>query len=146
MRKINWEGNEPLSEEDMRFIVQAGVPGWIERAERHQARFDQPMIDTSGGVDEATRYADDPAARTAEQVPSSGAPVLVTPDAPPPPAEVEDDYEEWKVADLETEVANRNELPNTGQVTVVGTGRDGKVLKGDLIKGLRLWDQDNPEV
>jgi hypothetical protein len=145
MRKLEWGGDKPFSEEDMRFIVQAGVPGWIERAEAHQARFNKEMPDLTVGGDTLTKYADDPTARVAELVESQGAPVLVDPTAKPPEDSEGDDYDEWKVADLETEVRARNEMPDTSEVVIEGTGRDGKVLKADLVKGLRLWDQDNPQ-
>jgi hypothetical protein len=151
MRKIPWEGDAALSDEDIRFIVQAGVPGWIERATVHQASFGVDMPDLSGGEDLATKYADDPTARRGEPVQSPGAPQLIDPTNPdaeemPPAEDVEgDDYDEWNKADLEKEVTGRNQMPNTTEVTVVGTGKDGAVLKVDLVKGLRLWDEENPD-
>jgi len=51
----------------------------------------------------------------------------------------DDDYDDWKVAELEAEVAEREPA-----VELTGTGKDGKVLKLDLIAGLRAWDRANP--
>lgn len=56
----------------------------------------------------------------------------------------DDDYDRWKVSELEADVKARNEMPETTNVEVVGTGANGKVLKEDLIKSLRLWDAQNP--
>lgn len=52
----------------------------------------------------------------------------------------DDDYDEWSKEDLEAEVENRREL---GDIRVTGTGKNGNVLKGDLIQALRSWDQEN---
>jgi hypothetical protein len=58
----------------------------------------------------------------------------------------DDDYEEWKVPELTAEVENRNKVEGATHVEIVGTGKDGKITKPDLIKGLRLWDLENPDV
>jgi hypothetical protein len=55
------------------------------------------------------------------------------------------DYTKWPVKELEDEVAARNAMKDTTKVDVVGTGKDGAVRKADLVKGLRLWDQENPD-
>lgn len=64
--------------------------------------------------------------------------------------DADDDYDQWKVAELENEVKARDKLSEDREgvtpVTVVGTGKDGNVTKADLIKGLRLWDAENPDV
>lgn len=54
----------------------------------------------------------------------------------------EDDYDEWKVGELEAEVAKRELI---APIDVVATGAHDKVLKADMVKALRLWDQTNPD-
>ncbi len=147
MRKIDWE--KPLSDEDMAFLSQAGIPGTEDRVRMHQAKFKADVYQPETPDDTLTRSALDAQARVADQVPGVEGAILVDPtDAGDAPVEDEpeaDDYDQWKVAELEREVAARNELPESGEVTVIGTGRDGNVTKPDLIKGLRLWDQENPD-
>jgi hypothetical protein len=148
MRKLNWD--EPLSEEDFAFIRQSGIPGLMERAETHQAKFGAKVPEDDTPEDTLTQSALDPQGRTATPVPHTG-PQLVDPTAPPAVEEVPaedaegDDYDSWSKADLEDEVTARNALANTSQVEVHGTGKNGNVLAVDLVKGLRLWDQENPE-
>lgn len=142
MRRIDWEG--PLSDEDVAWLRQAGFMSEA-RIAAHQAQFGEELAPGKGPEDTLTRDALDAEARVRSQVEGTGngSPVLVTPDPIEDEGE-EDDYESWKVPELEDEVDNRNQLEGTGDVEVVGTGKDGKVLKVDLIKGLRLWDQENP--
>lgn len=148
MRKMNMEG--PLSEEDIAWLRQAGSVMTEEQIARHQAQFEAKVPDAEVPGDEVTRSALDPSARTAEYVPGEGAPTQIDPTQADSSddAEIEDidgdDYETWKVAELETEVTNRNLMDDTTRVEVIGTGKNGAVTKTDLVKGLRLWDVDNP--
>ena len=142
MRKIDWE--KPLSDEDIAWLRQAGFMS-EERIAAHQAQFDKEVPEPETPEDDLTRSALDPQARVADQVESDGGPVRVVPEEQDPQADDEgDDYESWKVSELEAEVKARNELPDTTEVTVEGTGKDGNVTKADLVKGLRLWDNENP--
>lgn len=146
MRKIDWE--KSLSDEDIAWLRQAGFMS-EERLAAHQAQFDKEVPDPEVPEDELTRSALDPQARVADQVESDGAPVRVIPENQDPvedSGEEADDYDQWKKPELEAEVKARNELPDTTEVTVEGTGKDGAVLKEDLVKGLRLWDNENPGV
>lgn len=149
MRKIDWD--KKLSDEDMAFLRQAGIPGMAERVATHQAQFDAEVPEVETPEDTNTRSALDPSARVADPVPGldqTGAPQLVDPtvsdDAEVPEDEDIEDYDQWSKDDLETEVTARNQMPDTTSVSVTGTGTNGNVLKSDLIKGLRLWDQENP--
>lgn len=152
MRKIDWEN--PLSDEDVAWLRQAGFMS-EERIAAHQAQFDKEVPEPEVPEDNLTKSAMDPAARVADPVPGmgDGAPVLVDPreqDNPGPEGTededlVPDDYDQWKVSELENEVTARNEMPDTTMVTVEGTGKNNSVTKPDLIKGLRLWDQENPD-
>jgi hypothetical protein len=146
MRKIDWD--KKLSDEDVSWLRQAGFMS-EDRIANHQAQFNAEVPEVEVPEDEATRSALDAEARLAARVEGTGAgsPVLVDPTA----AEIEDedsgldDYDRWKKPELEAEVKARNEMPDTSEVTVIGTGRDGAILKEDLVKGLRLWDIDNPD-
>lgn len=147
MRKIDWE--KPLSDEDIAWLRQAGFMS-EERIAAHQGQFDKEVPEPELSGDEATRSALDAEARAAELSAGTGngAPVLVNPsnaDAQPDQDVEGDDYDQWKKPELEAEVKARNDLPDTTQVTVEGTGKDGAVLKEDLVKGLRLWDNENPD-
>lgn len=145
MRKMDWE--KPLSEEDIAWLRQAGFMS-EERIAAHQAQFDKEVPEVDAPEDELTRSALDAAARVAEQIESDGAPVRVVPEQQDPAAtggDFEDDYDSWKKSELEAEVTARNAMPDTTEVTVEGTGKDGAVLKEDLVKGLRLWDNENPD-
>lgn len=151
MRKIDWE--KPLSPEDIAFLRQAGIPGkGPEFIQAHQAQFDVEVPEVEVPEDTLTQSALDPQGRVANQVPEFdqlGAPQLVDPTKAPEPdagvADDGDDYDQWKVPELEAEVKARNELEGTSEVTVTGTGTNGNITKPDLVKGLRLWDQENPD-
>lgn len=144
MRKIDWD--KALSEEDIAFLRQMGVQGTEERIAQHQAKFDASVPDEDIPNDELTQSAGDPAARVGQPVETPGGPQLVDPRTQGAADIIDepDDYDSWKVSELEAEVTARNDMENTTNVEVVGTGASGKVLKDDLIKGLRLWDQENP--
>lgn len=144
MRSINWDG--PLSEEDVVWLHTTGQPGMEERIARHQAQFDAEVPEVEVPSDELSKSALDPTARSGELVESAGGPKLVDPTQADPVTDEdeEDDYDTWTKPDLEAEVSARNGLDNRKtDVTVVGTGKDGAVLKADMVKGLRLWDQEN---
>lgn len=145
MRKIDW--TQALSDKDVAWVRQAGFMS-DERIANHQAQFDAEVPEADVPEDVLTRSALDPAARVAERVEGTGngSPVLVVPEEESDSdAEDEgDDYDSWKVAELEAEVTARNNMPDTSDVTVEATGKDGKTLKADMVKGLRLWDQENP--
>lgn len=147
MRKIDWK--RPLSDEDIVWLRQSGMPDTEGIIERHQSQFaaDVPPVEVPD--DEVSRSALDAQARLADRVEAigNGAPVEVDPTQTGDEAieNIEgDDYETWTKDDLEAEVTARNGLPETGDVEVVGTGKDGNVLKADIVKGLRLWDQEYP--
>lgn len=146
-RQIDWSA--PLSEEDILWLRNSGQPGMEERIQTHQAQYDAEVPEPETGDDVLTASLLDPSARASVPVQNDGAsaPKLVDPtQADPQDQEPEpDDYESWNVAELEDEVSARNALADTSDVTVEGTGKGGKVLKTDLVKGLRLWDQENPD-
>lgn len=149
MRKIDWE--KALSAEDIAFLRQAGIPGMMERVEAHQAQFDAKVPEVETLDDPATRSALDAQGRVADPVEGVGVVTLIDPldsgDAPDDDEDDEDlpDYDKWPVKELTDEVDARNAMENTTNVEVVGTGKDGAVRKPDLVKGLRLWDQENPD-
>lgn len=148
MRKI--DHGKLYSEKDVWFIRQAGFPngedmirmnaeefgGTVTEPETPSDQLTKPVLGTEAGV-VITPEGVDSATSAARLV----VPVEPQPDVELPP----DDYEQWKVDELDEEVTARNNLENTTNVEVVGSGKDGKVLKADLVKGLRLWDQENPK-
>lgn len=143
MRKLDFE--KKLSEEDIAWIRQAGWPNGedliIENAERFGTKIPEPETDET-----VTRSAVGvEAVGTAPVIdPATGAVRRIEP-TEQGGTEPQDDYDKWPVKELEDEVSAREAMPDTTAVTVTGTGKDGKVLKADLVKGLRLWDQENPE-
>lgn len=64
-------------------------------------------------------------------------------DSPSTDDEEGDDYEDWKVAELQAEVDERINLGRSIEVT--GSGKDGNVLKPDLISALRADDEADTE-
>jgi hypothetical protein len=155
MRKIDFE--KPFSEEDVAWIRQAGFMT-EEMIERHQAQFDAKVPEVEESEDTVTQSALDPQARMrGEFVGSDSAPVNTSPepgvqagDAIVGEPENDDDYDAWKVRELEAEVEARNKIADDREdvtvVEVVGTGTSGAVRKPDLIKALRIWDDENPGV
>lgn len=144
MRKLNWD--EALSDEDVAWLRTTGQPGMEERIVAHQAQFDAQVPEEEVLGDEVSKSALDPSARLGDPAATGDGPLFVDPTQNDEVIEdIEgDDYENWPKADLEAEVKARNELPDTTEVSVDGTGKDSAVLKADLVKGLRLWDQENP--
>jgi len=143
MRKINWE--QKLSDEDIAWLRNAGFMS-EEQLANHQAQFDAEVPDAETPEDTVTRSALDASSSASTPADTGDGPKQVDPtQADPQDAGPEDDYDSWSKADLEAEVGNRNAIPDTSDVEVVGTGANGNVTKADLIKGLRLWDADNPE-
>lgn len=146
MRKIDWD-NE-LSEEDIAFLRQTGIVGIEDRISKHQEQFGGVVPEDQSGDDGVTRSALDPQAGADSLVPPSEGqtvPTKVDPTKADPPGDDEpDDYDTWSKDDLEAEVIARNAMENTTDVEVVATGKNGAVLKADMIKGLRLWDSENP--
>lgn len=148
MRKIDWD--KALSDEDIAWLRQAGFMS-EERIANHQAQFDTEVPGDETPEDPATKGALDASARVAQPVEGmgDGSPVRVVPEGEGPDDEA-DDYETWKVADLDEEVEARNKISEDREdvsvVTVTGTGKDGAVRKVDLIEGLRAWDKKNPNV
>lgn len=150
MRKLDYD--KPFSEEDVAWIRQAALLN-EEQIARHQARFDAEVPEVEEIPDEVTRSALDPTARRVERVETGGGPVLVDPTQDPASPDSdgeEDDYDTWPKDDLDNEVAARNRIAENSDgavsgVEVVGTGKNDAILKADLIKGLRLWDQENSD-
>lgn len=143
MRKLNFE--DKLSEEDIAWIRQAGWPNGedliIENAERFGTKIPEPET----GENPLRGVVGEEAVGNPPQPidPASGAVRLVDPTAQQ--ELIEDDYDQWKLPELEAEVKARNEMPDTTDVTIQATGSGGKILKADIVKGLRLWDQENPD-
>lgn len=142
MRKINWE--DKLSDEDIAWLRTTGAPGMEERIVRHQEQFEAEVPEVEIPEDKVTRSALDPTAGADSLANQQNGPLLVDPTKESSSADKEDDYDTWTKAELEEEVTARNSLSDTSDVEVVGTGKNGAVLVADLIKGLRLWDQENP--
>lgn len=145
MRKINWD--EKLSDADIAWLRQAGFMS-EERIANHQAQFDADVPDDEVPNDALTRDALNPGARVATPVEGTGAgsPALVDPTEEVPADDEGDDYESWKVSDLDDEIKARNQIEGATPVEVVGTGSGGNVTKPDLVKAMRLWDDQNPGV
>lgn len=155
MRKIDWE--KPLSDEDIAWLRQSGMFNIEERIQRHQESFGKDVESEDVQSDPATRSALDPLARVADLVDSHGGPINTTPepgsvqagDAVLESEDESDDYANWKVSELTSEIDARNDLAtkrdDVTEVKIEATGKDDKVLKADLVKGLRLWDQENPD-
>lgn len=150
MRKIDWE--KPLSKEDIAWVRQAGFMS-EEQIQRHQDQFDAEVPEVETTEDTITQSALDPQARLrGTPVAVDSAPVNVTPslnaDAIEPDEEG-DDYDQWKVAELKAEVEARNALAEQREdvtaVQIEGTGKDGAVTKSDVVKALRIWDDENPD-
>lgn len=150
MRQIDW--SKKLSPEDVQWVRASGMYDVERMLAENAEKFGTEVPESP--ADEATRSAMDAAARSGEPMPG-GVVTKVDPsqsgDTEEPPVEdIEgDDYETWTKDDLSNEVDARNALAakeqSVSEVTVEGTGKDGAVLKADLVKGLRLWDQENPD-
>lgn len=149
MRQIDWD--KELSEEDIAWLRQTGIPGMEDRITQHQGQYAAGVPDFEIPKDEVTRSALDPNAGADAAVNLGTGPQKVDPrDNDPQDEDEPDDYDTWSKVELENEVTTRNDLANKSDgtisgVEVVGTGSNGAVKKEDLIKGLRLWDQENPD-
>jgi hypothetical protein len=145
MRKIDW--TKALSEEDIAWLRTTGIVGIEDRIERHQADFDAKVPEDDTPDDETTRDALNPGQRAAEAVNTGNGPQMVDPTASDDQDDEDegDDYESWKVGELETEVKARDEMPETTACVPEGTGANGNVTKPDLIAALRVWDRENPD-
>jgi hypothetical protein len=148
MRKLNHE--KAYSADDIAWIRQAGFANGEDMIRYNSEQFGTKVEDPEIEPDMTLRTVIGAEARRPEDVtpvdPDTSAPREVDPAEPTGDSEpvADDDYDSWKRAELESEVVARNEMPDTTEVSVVGTGKDGNVLVSDLIKGLRLWDQENP--
>lgn len=143
MRKINWE--EKLSDTDIEWLRNAGHMS-EEQIAAHQDQFDAKVPDAGTPDDPTTLSALDASSSASTPAETGDGPRRVDPtQADPQDQGPLDDYDSWSKADLEAEVSNRNAIEGTSDVEVVGTGSNGNVTKADLIKGLRLWDAENPE-
>jgi len=149
MRKIKWD--EALTKDDITWLRAAGFMS-EEQIARHQDQFGGKVPELEFTDDGVTRSALDPEARVADPAEGrgDGAPVLVDPTKPEgekntPEEPVLDDYESWKMNELEAEWKARDDLKDTTDVQVYGTGKGGAVTKADIVKGLRLWDDENPD-
>jgi hypothetical protein len=143
MRRIDWES--PLSDEDVAWLRQAGFMS-EEQIQKHQEQFGENVAEPEVEEDTSTQSALDPLGKT-RGVPVEGGdpPIDVTPDPEAGDDEADDDYDQWKVRELQDEVVARNEMAateeNVTSVEVEGTGK-----KTDLINALRKWDDENPGV
>lgn len=155
MRQIDWE--HPLSEEDINWLRQSGIPGTEERLAKHQEQFGAEIPDAEVPEDTVTQSALDPGARMrGEFVGAESAPVNVSPEVGVQAGDAietedeGDDYDSWKVGELREEAIARNKIAETEDdvtlVEITGTGKDGAVTKADVIKALRIWDDENPGV
>lgn len=127
MKKINED--KLYSAEDVAWLRQAGGYGVEERIAENAKRFGGDVEDPETPDDEVPKSTLDPNATAGTRVP-----------------EGDDDYDQWKVSELEREVKARDEMEGTTAVTVEGTGAGGNITKSDLIKALRIWDAENPGV
>jgi hypothetical protein len=143
MRKIDWD--EPLSEDDLTWLRSSGILLIEDKIRKNQERFSGSYEEPEVPEDTGTISALDPTARLGEHQPNKPGPVDPTGGEEDSDEEDDetDDYDEWSRSDLEGEVNKRNDLPGTSEVVVVGTGANGNILKSDLIKALRVWDQEN---
>lgn len=152
MRTIDW--NDKLSDDDIVWLRQTGIPGIEDRIANHQMQYGEEVPEADVPPDVVTRSVLDPTVGADASTGQNNGPQLVDPTKADPPAESDepdDDYDTWSKAELESEVAARNDLANKSDgtvsgVEVVGTGSKGHVTMPDLVKGLRLWDRENPEV
>jgi hypothetical protein len=142
MRSIDW--GKKLGDEDIAWLRNAGHMS-EEQIARHQEQFDAKVPEPEVPEDPATRSAlsADPAV---ERVPQGDGPLLVDPRDGNGVEDEGDDYDQWTVQELKDEVEARNAIDGTTDVTVEGPGANGKTTKADLVKGLRLWDAENPQV
>jgi hypothetical protein len=144
MRQINWD--DKLSDEDIAWLRTTGIVGIEDRIARHQEQYDAQVPEDEVPDDEVTQSALDAQSRANTPAETGDGPVQVDPTQADPQGEFEDDYDEWTLPSLKSEVKIRNDMEGTGQVEIVGTGTNGAQTKADIIKGLRLWDAENPEV
>lgn len=128
MRKIDW--NSPLTGDDKAWLRTTGILDVERLIEANAVEFDEeyhfPGTEPVGVIKSAVATEPDQGGGNADFS--------------------EDDYDDWKVAELSAEIDNRNKVDGAKSVEVVGTGKDGKITKPDLIKALRLWDSENPDV
>lgn len=151
MRQIDW--SKELSEDDMVWLRQTGIPGVEDRITKHQEQYGAPVQDPEVPNDTVTRSALDPNAGADAATNLGTGPQKVDPrEADPQEVDEDepDDYDTWSKVELDNEVTARNDLANKSDgtvsgVEVVGTGSNGAVKKEDLVKGLRLWDRENPD-
>lgn len=143
MRKIDWDA--PLTEEDIAWLRQTGIPGIEDRIEKHQAQYDAEVPNAEIEQDTVTQSALDPEASASTPALTGDGPMKVDPRDADPQDEEGDDYDSWSVEELKSEIEARNAMENTSQVEVIGTGKNGAITNADRIKALRLWDTDNPE-
>lgn len=138
MRKIDWD--KALSEEDKAWARQAGLPMVEERIAANEDQFGQERSVDAAASDPNTKSVLDPS-QTAfmppDQAPPNGAPAeavqssLVDTDG----VDYDDDYDDWKVAELKDEIAERNGQEDAG-INVASDAR-----KPDLIAALREDDK-----
>jgi hypothetical protein len=142
MRKIDW--NEALSPDDVAWLRQAGFMS-EEQIERHQSQHKAEVPEVEIPEDTVTRDGLS-ADRVRERVVTGDGPLEVDPTGGSGDEdEIDDDYDSWKVGELEAEVTARDGMPDTSRIVIEATGANGKVLKPDLIAALRVWDKKNPD-
>lgn len=142
MRQIDW--NAPLSGEDIAFLRQMGVIGMEDRIRWHQERHGADVPEEQILPDGATASVLDPEARASTPVDEGDGPKRIDP-TQADPVDLADDYDKWKIPELEADVKARNEMEGYDEVEVTGTGANGKVTKPDYITGLRAWDAKYPD-
>jgi hypothetical protein len=128
MRQIDW--NAQLSEEDKVWARQAGLPMVEQRIAANESEFgEEPSVDTS--PDPYAKSVLDPTATASEgPVPTGETPTV---------EDEGDDYDEWKLSELKSEVDTRNE--DGANITVTGTGKNGAIRSVDYIAALREHDR-----
>jgi hypothetical protein len=145
MRQIDWDAE--LSADDKAWVRQAGLLRAEERIAENEARFGAGRsIDDVKVPPDPSRSAMDPTATASDgPVPTANA----TPENPADEGADDedakddgDDYDRWTVEELNDEMNDRNTDPERTKdaIAVTGTGRNGKVLKADVIAALRADD------
>jgi hypothetical protein len=149
MRKIDWD--KKLSTEDITWLQASGMYDVDRRIAENAEKYGSEVPETD--TTDPTRSALTDGGPAGTPIETGSGPRQIDPtnsgsDSDAGGDDEDDDYDEWPKADLEKEVEARNKIAaereDVSEVTVTGTGSNGNVVKDDLVRGLRLWDQENP--